>query len=146
MHIVEEIREEIRAVAIEPSTRDLNILAAIFLVIPGVIGSYLVFWKGSPNGYVWMAVGAALAATRIVRPLFLTVYRLWVSLSVILGYFVSRLLLTIIFVVVMVPTGLMMRAVGKDPMDRKLDPQATTYWIKRDPETDSSIERYERQF
>jgi hypothetical protein len=74
------------------------------------------------------------------------VYRLWVSFSVILGYFVSRLLLTIIFVVVMVPTGLIMRVVGKDPMDRKLDPQATTYWKKRDPQTDSGIERYERQF
>lgn len=146
MKIIDEIREEIRAVLTEPSTRDMNILAALFLGFPGLIGAYIAFWKGSPNGYVWIGVGAALAATRAVRPLFLMVYRLWIGISVTLGYFVSRILLTIIFFLVMAPTGLIMYLVGRDPMERKLDPEASTYWKKRDPQTDSSIERYEKQF
>jgi len=70
----------------------------------------------------------------------------WISLAVILGYFVSRILLTIIFFLVMLPTGLLMRLFAKDPMDRKLDPDAPTYWIKREEPSDTSVKRYEKQF
>jgi hypothetical protein len=146
MNIIAEIRDEIRAAAIEPSTRDMNILAALFLVLPGLLGAYLAFWKGSSNGYVWMTVGAVLAATRVIRPLFLIVYRLWIGMSVILGYFVSRVLVTLIFFLAIIPVGFIMRLVGRDPMDRKLDPNADSYWKKREPQTDYTVERYERQF
>lgn len=146
MRIIAEIREEILAAAVEPSSRDMNILAALFLVLPGLIGAYLAFWKGSSTGYVWIGVGAALAATRAIGPLFQIVYRLWIGISVILGYFVSRILLTIIFFLVLVPTGFIMRLVGRDPMERKLDPKGSSYWKKREPGTDCTVERYERQF
>lgn len=146
MKIIEEIREELLAAAVTPSSRDMNILAALFLGFPGLIGAYLAFWKGSSSGYVWMAVGAALAATRAIRPLFLIVYKVWIGVSVTLGYFVSRILITIIFFLVLVPTGFIMRLVGRDPMERKLDPKAASYWKKRESETDYPEERYERQF
>ena len=44
----------------------------------------------------------------------------------------------------MTPIGLVMRAFGWDPMQRKLDPQATTYWLPRQQVTD--VKRYYRQF
>lgn len=146
MNIIQEIRDEIQAVCKEPSSRDMTILALIFLVIPGLIGSYYAFWKQSPNGYVWMIAGAALCLARLVPPLFRSIYRLWIQFSVILGYFVSRILLTIIFFLVITPTGFIMKLVGKDPMDLKLDPNASSYWIRRDQEANRSIERYEKQF
>lgn len=146
MKIIEEIREEILAAAVTPSSRDMNFLAALFLGFPGLIGAYLAFWKGSSSGYVWIAAGAALAATRAIRPLFLIVYRVWIGISVTLGYFVSRILIIIIFFLVIIPTGFIMHLVGRDPMERKLDPKASSYWKKRKPETDDTVERYERQF
>jgi len=45
LSIVQEIREEIKGAFIEPSSRDLTKLAALYLIIPGLIGSYLLFWK-----------------------------------------------------------------------------------------------------
>ena len=81
MNIIHEIREEIRAAQREPSNRDLTILALLFLIIPGLIGLYLVFWKGSDAGYIWMIVGAALAVSRLIRPLFKTIYSLWLGFS-----------------------------------------------------------------
>jgi hypothetical protein len=146
MRILEEIREEIRFAYREPKTRDMNVLAVLFLVVPGIIGSYLLFWKGASNGYIWFAAGALLAASRIVPPLFRTIYKLWVTFSVILGYFVSRMLLTLVFFVVISPMGVVMRALRKDPMDRKFDPHAATYWKKKDQQADYTIERYEKQF
>jgi len=146
MKIVEEIREEIEAAYREPTGRDLTILALLFLAVPGVIGSYSLFWKGSAAGYYWIGAGVILGLLRFAPPLFRAIHRGWIVLSVILGYFVSRTLLMIIFCIVVTPTGLVMRLFGKDPMERKMDPNAATYWIKREQQEDYSIERYEKQF
>jgi hypothetical protein len=145
MNIVREIRDEIQTIYREPTNRDLNILAILFFVLPSAIGLVWVFWKGSQSGYYWIAAGIALALCRAVPPLFRWIHRVWISFSVILGYFISRILLTIIFFVVIIPTGFLMRLFGKDPMDRKLDPAEETYWIKREVEQPDP-ERYERQF
>jgi hypothetical protein len=146
MSIITEIKEEIRSVRREPSSRDLNILALIFLVLPSAYGGLQVFLKGNPKGYVWIGVGVALGLSRLIPPLFRAIYHFWVGFSVVLGYFVSRILLTIIFFLVMTPTGFIMRLTGKDPMDRKRDPASTSYWSPRTQEPDTSIERYEKQF
>lgn len=145
MSIIRDIKEEIRATWREPTSRDLNILAALFFVLPGVIGG-LMLWKGSANGWIWITVGCVLGVSRIIPPLFRAIYRIWISFSIILGYFVSRILLTIIFFIIITPMGLIMRIVGKDPMERKLDPNAATYWSPKEQEKDTSVERYEKQF
>jgi uncharacterized membrane protein len=146
MNIIQDIREEMRAAWKEPSSRDLNVLALLFLVIPSVIGSYTAFWKGSSNGYVWIAAGIVLALSRIIPPLFRGIYRVWFGFSIVLGFFVSRLILTMVFWFIITPMALIMRVIGKDPMERKFDPNAGSYWRGREPTTDASIERYGKQF
>ncbi len=145
MSIIHDIKEEIRATWREPTNRDLNILALLFLAFPGAVGG-LALWKGSANGWIWIAVGCVLGISRLIPPLFKAIYRFWITISIVLGYFVSRILLTIIFFIVITPMGLIMRVMGKDPMERKLDPDAATYWEPKEQEKDTSIERYEKQF
>lgn len=146
MNVIQEIRDEIRAARRVPSSRDLTILAALFLVLPGLMGAYQLLWKGSGSGWTWIIAGVVLAACRLIPPLFRAIYSFWIGFSIVLGYFVSRILLTLVFLIAVTPTGLIMRALGKDPMERKLDPSAATYWQRKEQEPDPSIERYERQF
>jgi hypothetical protein len=146
MNIIEDIRSEIRAAQREPSSRDLTILALLFLMLGSAVGGYYVFWKGATVGWYWIIAGAVLCLSRLITPLFRGVYRLWLAFSIILGYFVSRILLTIIFFVVITPMGLIVRVIGKDPMERKLDRNAISYWSKKEQEADPSIERYGKQF
>jgi|UniRef100_A0A7C4AQU2 hypothetical protein len=146
MSIIQEIKEEIQAAYREPSSRDLTILALLFLVFPGIVGLYLVYWKGSGAGYTWITVGVILSILRLIPPVFRLVYRAWIGISIIIGYFISRAILTVIFFVVITPTGLIFRIIGKDPMERKIDPSKESYWQKREQEQDTSIERYEKQF
>ncbi len=146
MKIVDEIREEIQAVYREPTGRDLTMLAIVFLVGFGLIGAYFLFWKGKSSGYVWMCVGLGLALLRVVPPVFRLVYRLWISLSVCIGYFVSRLILSIVFFLVITPIGIIMSILGKDPMERKLDKTAASYWQPKTDQAELTVERYERQF
>jgi predicted Kef-type K+ transport protein len=146
MNIIEDIRSEIRSAQREPSSRDLTILALLFLLLGLAIGAYQLFWKGTATGWYWIIAGVVLCLLRLIPQLFRGIYSLWLAFSVILGYFVSRILLTIIFFVVITPMGLIFRMFGKDPMERKLDPQVASYWSRKEPETDISIERYGKQF
>ena len=45
----------------------------------------------------------------------------------------SPLVVAVVFFVAVVPTGLIMRACGKDPLRRRRAPGAPTYWISRVP-------------
>jgi Saxitoxin biosynthesis operon protein SxtJ len=146
MNILEDIRSEIRSAKREPSSRDLTILGLLFLLLGAAVGGSQLLWKGAASGWYWIIAGVVLCLLRLITPLFRQLYSLWLAFSVILGYFVSRILLTIIFFIVITPMGLIFRILGKDPMDRKMDRNAVSYWTRREQETDTSIERYEKQF
>jgi Saxitoxin biosynthesis operon protein SxtJ len=146
MNIIEDIRSEIRSAKREPSSRDLTILGLLFLLLGVAVGGSQLLLKGAASGWYWIIAGVVLCLLRLITPLFRQLYSLWLAFSVILGYFVSRILLTIIFFIVITPMGLIFRIFGKDPMERKLDRKAVSYWTQREQETDVSIERYEKQF
>jgi len=55
------------------------------------------------------------------------------------------LLLFLSYVLVIVPTGLFLKVFKKDPMNRKLDPDAASYWSPREDRKKKSIIS-ERQF
>ncbi|MFC1836935.1 SxtJ family membrane protein [Thermodesulfobacteriota bacterium] len=146
MKIIREIKEEYKAIYKEPTSRDLTILALLLLAILSVIGMYKLLWSESHSGYYWIGVGAVLCASRLITPFFRQFYKVWIGFSVTVGYFISRVIMTLVFVLALLPTSLIMRLLGKDPMDRKWDPDAESYWIKREPQEDFSVERYEKQF
>jgi hypothetical protein len=59
--------------------------------------------------------------------------RLWLGFGMLLHRVTSPVALGIIFYVVVMPTGLLMRAFGKDILRLRHDPAAESYWIKREP-------------
>jgi len=48
-----------------------------------------------------------------------------------IGYVLSHIVLGVVFYGLLTPIGLAMRAVGLDPMHRKIDRSAKSYWIAR---------------
>ena len=56
----------------------------------------------------------------------------------------THLLLAAVYFGVLTPIGLIMRLAGRDPMERRIDRAAPTYWVARRPVTD--VRRYFRQF
>lgn len=52
-------------------------------------------------------------------------------------------LLVLVFYLVFAPVGIALRILGKDPMQRKIDPAAESYWSERKP---LDPKRTERQF
>jgi hypothetical protein len=56
---------------------------------------------------------------------------------------IMYVLLVVVFYIVFSPAGIVLRLLGKDPLDRNLDPQADSYWLPRKPRDPS---RAEKQF
>lgn len=73
------------------------------------------------------------------------VYVGWMVAVFPVGWIISHLLLAVIFFGVMMPIGLILRMLGRDPMCKRLDRTASTYWIARPTEPIDS-QRYFRQF
>jgi hypothetical protein len=61
-----------------------------------------------------------------------------------IGWVVSHVLLALIYFGVLTPIGRIMAVCGYDPMERRFDRAASSYWIEREPNRDAS--RYFRQF
>jgi hypothetical protein len=78
-----------------------------------------------------VAIGALFAGLGLVLPRVLKpLYLVWMSLAAILGYFVSRIILTVLYFFVITPIGLFMRLLGKDILDKKMDSRQS-YWHRR---------------
>ncbi|MDD3088536.1 MAG: SxtJ family membrane protein [Candidatus Omnitrophica bacterium] len=62
-----------------------------------------------------------------------------------IGWVNTRLILMFIYYFILTPIGLIMRAFGKDPVYKRPDPGAGSYWVPREYHV-TSKERLEKQF
>src|SRR5438105_4241668 len=67
---------------------------------------------------------AALVAPRALRG----IYRLWMRIGEALAWINTRIILTLIFFLVVTPTGLVMRLFGRPPIDPRRRRFAASYW------------------
>ena len=83
----------------------------------------------------WMlGLSAAFALLAWVWPASLhRANMLWARFGVLLHRVTSPVVVALVFYLAVVPTGLVMRACGKDPLRRKRMPDAASYWIPRVP-------------
>jgi hypothetical protein len=80
------------------------------------------------------AVGLCLVVLALVRAQSLAgLNRGWTKLGLLLFKVVNPVVLGLIYLTTIVPIGLIMRACGHDPLRLKRDPQASTYWVRREP-------------
>jgi ABC-type uncharacterized transport system permease subunit len=61
-----------------------------------------------------------------------------------IGWVVSHVLLAVVYYLVVTPTGVALRLVGRDPLQRRRDGDRQSFWIKRDGEPE--VESYFRQY
>ena len=129
-----------------PSRRELLIFGALFALFFGLIGG-LVWWKfEAPTvAYVLWSIAALITIMfYAVRPIRKPIYLGWIHLAYPIGWVVSHTAMAVIYYLVFTPIGLIMRLFGRDPMERRLDRSAASYWVEHAPPTEPG--RYFRQF
>jgi hypothetical protein len=138
MWLIEELKK------LDPDRTELRkfslILGGAFLAL----GAFA-WYRGSAAAPYLLVPGALIALVGVALPAAVRwLFFVWMALGLVLGTIVTSLILTLVFVLAVTPIGLMLRAVGRDPMNRKLDPDAPTYWIPKERlSTDRSrLEKY----
>jgi Saxitoxin biosynthesis operon protein SxtJ len=131
---------------LNPSKRELKIFSLGALVFLTIV-AWLVWRKsGSTTAVaILVALGVAIAALgliapRIVRPLFIAL----MVINYPIGWVMTHIVMAVIFYLVVTPLAAIMKLAGRDPMERRFDRSASTYWKSRPTETDPG--RYFRQF
>ena len=57
--------------------------------------------------------------------------KLWFKFGLLLGSIVAPIVMAFVYFFTVLPTGLIMRLLGKDLLKQKLDKNAKSYWIER---------------
>ena len=112
------------------------IFAVLFgLVIPWMRSHALPIWPWFVAGVLWVW---ALVAPMTLDP----VYKIWMRFGLVLGAINTRILLGIVFYVLVMPMGLIMRFVLKtDPMARKCDFNIKSYRVRSKTRSRESMEK-----
>ena len=74
-------------------------------------------------------IGTSFFLPVVLRPLNIV----WFKFGMLLYKVVNPLTMGMLFYFTVVPMGLVMRAMGKDPLNPKPDPTLASYWIERTP-------------
>ncbi|MGH9312901.1 MAG: SxtJ family membrane protein [Vicinamibacterales bacterium] len=76
-----------------------------------------------------------------MRPLLRRMYAGWMTFARALAWVNARIILTVVFYLVLTPVGLARRLLGYDPMSRRLEGDAATYRVTREPRPSSHVEK-----
>jgi hypothetical protein len=130
----------------KPSAKQLRQFSAVEIVFFAIVSAWLYYNTSSFQVAVTVFVVAVVVGVLgLIWPAFVRpVYMVWMAIAFPIGWLVSHLLLAVLFYLAISPIGIIMRLCGYDAMQRKFDPQAETYWKRREPNDDP--ERYFKQF
>lgn len=116
-------------------------IGAILVILGG-----LAVWRARPHGPYILGAGIILIALALSFPAALKPFqKAWMALAVVIGFFMSRLVLALLFYGVMAPIGLAAKILGKDLLDERIDKAKVSYWKER-PAGETPRESYEKQF
>jgi Saxitoxin biosynthesis operon protein SxtJ len=110
-----------------PSDRSTGLLFAAVALI------FAALWRHNPNA-PWVALGVAVAllAVSLIAPALLRpINLLWFRFGLLLHRVVSPVVMFLMFAVVFVPAGAIMRLRGDPLRLRRETPAPSSYWVER---------------
>jgi hypothetical protein len=129
----------------DPTQRDIMVFGFVIPLVAAVLGLLIAFRFDTPGTarLIWL-VGAVLTLTYAAIPgwrrcLFIG----WMYATYPIGWIVSHVALLIVFFLVIVPFGLVIRLSGRDLLHRRFDRSTPSYWVRRQRVSD--LRRYFRQ-
>lgn len=105
----------------------------VFTIVFALVGLWPLLQGHEPR--LWaLALAALFLVAAWLRPVLLApLNRIWYRFGMLLHAIVSPVALGVIFFVGIVPIGLIMRALGRRPLNLAFDRDAQSYWVKREP-------------
>lgn len=111
----------------------------------GLLGG-LFLWREKEYYFYFLIFSAAFLFLGTVVPILLRpIHKVWMILAVLLGWVMTRMILSVLFYLVVTPIGLLARLFGKGRLNLAFDKSTESYWRSKD-NTGQETSDYEKQF
>ena len=135
--------EEIKLIKTE--NKDLRSFGITFGIIFLIIAGFLLY-KENESFRLFIVISSAFIIFGFLIPIILKpIYISWMSFAIILGWFMTRFILSMLFYLIVTPIGLITRALGKDFLELKKEASNGSYWNQREISFEKN-QSYEKQF
>ena len=129
---------------IKTSNNDIRSFGITIGIILFIISAILFYYDKSSYQIIAYIGGGFIALGTIIPILLKPIYILWMTFAVILGWVMTRVILSIVFYFIMTPIGLLTRLLGEDFLALKKS-NSGSYWNNRDQSVELNQD-YEKQF
>ena len=137
------IIEEIKNIASGKS--DLRKFGITVGTVMGLLGG-LFYWREKEYYFYFLIFSAVLLFLGIVVPILLRpIHKVWMTLAILLGWVMTRIILSILFYLVVTPIGLLAKLFGKSHLNLAFDKSSESYWRSKDNKRQETRD-YENQF
>lgn len=130
-----------------PTRKDLRIFGIAALIASIIISLVLYLFKGIELQWIsiLIAVGFLIFLSSVISVKVTRMIYLGLSLVTLpIGWVLSFIMLAVFYYLIVTPIGLIFHLTGRDPLHRKFDSKAKSYWIKR--KSPDTLDRYFHQF
>ncbi|HMU82733.1 MAG TPA: hypothetical protein PKE49_14135 [Leptospiraceae bacterium] len=111
----------------------------------GGIGAYR-YWSTGEVSHTFGSISIACFTIAVIPPLANKLFLIWMKLAHGLQFIVLRTLLSIAYILAVVPIGLIARVAGKKFLETIPDRDAETYWENRAQGLNIDPQKYEHHF
>jgi len=130
-----------------PKRKELRTFATIALIASIPIASLLYMLKGVRIQWSVIIVAAGFAiflSSFVSLKLTRIIYLGLILVTFPIGWAISIILLAAFYFLLLTPLGFIFRLLGRDPLCRRFDPDAKSYWLAR--QEPDSLDRYFHQY
>lgn len=106
-----------------PSRKDLFYFGLVILIGFGVIG----FVFRGVSTWLWSVAAAVFILSAVLPAAAKPLYFIWMAIGLVIGFVMSRIVMTIIFYLVLTPVSLVFKLKGRDELCRRKQ-TGPTYW------------------
>ena len=133
---MEDILHDIKNIKI--TTNNIRFL----IVILAVLAVFIVHHHAKAiEQYLYIAI-ALFTVIGFVNPkLFTPLYKLWMAISICIGFVTGTILFSLVFLLGFTPIGFLMKLFQQEPMDLSLHSSKESYWDKKKKTKNSSLEK-----
>ena len=130
--------------SIKSSSKDLKNFGVTIGFILLMIGAFL-FVRGKDSFIYFSSIGSILIILGAITPLTLKpIYKIWMTFAVIIGWIMTRVILSVLFFSIITIIGIFTRLIGKDFLNLK-SKNKESYWNIRNKEYELNQD-YEKQY
>jgi len=137
--LIEEIKN------IKSGKSELRKFGITIGIVLGLLAG-LLWWKEKDYYATFIILSTAFILIGLLLPILLKpIQKAWMTLAIVLGWLMTRVILCVLFYVVFTFIGLIAKIFGKQFLDLRMDNPKKSYWIYRKPKEFKKSD-YEKQF